>query len=259
MNTVYSRECILEVYPQEVSSASANPVALVSAQFLHLRFATAFLAFGMHGQTGPSTPPAAPAAAPAATNGTQPAVHGRRLPRSCACSNLVVVDVVVTDSKKNPVHGLKTVGLHADGERQSCRRSGTSKSTAPRPRRRSDCAGPEAACRPVHQQVGGPGERAGERASAGLSEHAGDRAGQRAQAVARLPGQGAGWNAHCHLRHDDALVHAAGVYIGHGGVEGRDDVEEGHAAGLGHPDGPGQQRADGHNRVLRRCCAVSPM
>ena len=76
------------------------------------------------------------------------------------------------------------------------------------------------------------------------------------KAVDRFSGQGAGWNAHCHLRHNNALVHAAGVYIGHGGVEGRADVEEGGAAGLGHPDGRGQQWADGHNCVLRRCCAV---
>ena len=84
--------------------------------------ATAFLAFGMHGQTGPSTPPAAPAAAPAATNGTQPAataavatIHAR--------TNLVVVDVVVTDSKKNPVHGLQKSDftLMEDGKLQVVR------------------------------------------------------------------------------------------------------------------------------------------
>jgi len=84
--------------------------------------ATAFLAFGMHGQTGPSTPPAAPAAAPAATNGTQPAataavatIHAR--------TNLVVVDVVVTDSKKNPVHGLQKSDftLMEDGKLQVIR------------------------------------------------------------------------------------------------------------------------------------------
>lgn len=84
--------------------------------------ATAFLAFGMHGQTGPSTPPAAPAAAPAATNGTQPlatnavaTIHAR--------TNLVVVDVVVTDSKKNPVHGLQKSDftLMEDGKPQVVR------------------------------------------------------------------------------------------------------------------------------------------
>ena len=84
--------------------------------------ATAFLAFGMRGQTGPSTPPAAPTAAPAATNGTQPAatnavatIHAR--------TNLVVVDVVVTDSKKNPVHGLQKSDftLMEDGKLQVVR------------------------------------------------------------------------------------------------------------------------------------------
>ena len=84
--------------------------------------ATAFLAFGMHGQMGPSTPPAAPAAAPAATNGTQPlattavaTIHAR--------TNLVVVDVVVTDSKKNPVHGLQKSDftLMEDGKLQVIR------------------------------------------------------------------------------------------------------------------------------------------
>jgi hypothetical protein len=76
----------------------------------------------MHGQTGPSTLPAAPAAALAATNGTQPAattavatIHAR--------TNLVVVDVVVTDSKKNPVHGLQKSDftLMEDGKLQVVR------------------------------------------------------------------------------------------------------------------------------------------
>jgi VWFA-related protein len=76
----------------------------------------------MHGQTGSSTPAAAPAAAPAVTNETQPAattavatIHAR--------TNLVVVDVVVTDSKKNPVHGLQKSDfvLMEDGKPQAIR------------------------------------------------------------------------------------------------------------------------------------------
>jgi VWFA-related protein len=76
----------------------------------------------MHGQTGSSAPATAPAAAPAVTNETQPAsttavatIHAR--------SNLVVVDVVVSDSKKNPVHGLQKSDfvLMEDGKPQVIR------------------------------------------------------------------------------------------------------------------------------------------
>ena len=82
--------------------------------------ATVFLAFGMRGQTGSSTPQAAPAASSLASNGTEPTsgvatIHAR--------SNLVVVDVVVTDAQKNPIHGLKAPDftLTEDGKPQAIR------------------------------------------------------------------------------------------------------------------------------------------
>jgi VWFA-related protein len=76
----------------------------------------------MRGQTGSSLPATAPAATPAVPNGTQPAattgiatIHAR--------TNLVVVDVVVTDSKKNPIHGLQKSDftLMEDGKLQVVR------------------------------------------------------------------------------------------------------------------------------------------
>lgn len=67
--------------------------------------AAAFLTMGMRGQTGSSTPTAAPATPPAVSNAprqqTPPALTTLR-----TRSNLVVIDVVVTDSKKNAIHGL---------------------------------------------------------------------------------------------------------------------------------------------------------
>jgi VWFA-related protein len=75
----------------------------------------------MHGQTGPSGPQASSGAA-SVPNGPQPqptsgiaTIHAR--------SNLVVVDVVVTDSKKDPVHGLKASDftLTEDGKPQAIR------------------------------------------------------------------------------------------------------------------------------------------
>ena len=84
--------------------------------------ATVFLAYGMRGQTGSSVPAAAPAAAPAAPNGTQPApTTGIATIR--ARTNLVVVDVVVTDSKKNPIHGFQKSDftLMEDGKLQVVR------------------------------------------------------------------------------------------------------------------------------------------
>jgi len=72
---------------------------------------------GMRGQTDSATPPAAPAAAPAAppaakaetqadSGGTQ-VQSAAQVATLRAFSNLVVIDVVVTDANKNPVHGLK--------------------------------------------------------------------------------------------------------------------------------------------------------
>ena len=67
----------------------------------------------MHGQAPSSAPPSTPAPAAPPTESVPPitTIHAR--------SNLVVVDVVVSDSKQNPVHGLKQEDLHADGERQA--------------------------------------------------------------------------------------------------------------------------------------------
>ena len=88
---------------------------------LALAIVTVFLAFGMHGQTGLSTPQAA-ASSSAPPNGPQPqptsgiaTIHAR--------SNLVVVDVVVTNAEKNPVHGLKAsdFSLTEDGKPQTIR------------------------------------------------------------------------------------------------------------------------------------------
>ena len=85
-------------------------------------FATVFLAFGMRGQTGSSLPVAAPAATPATPNGTQP-VAATGVATIHARTNLVVVDVVVTDSKKNPIHGLQKSDftLMEDGKPQVIR------------------------------------------------------------------------------------------------------------------------------------------
>jgi len=72
-----------------------------------------------------------------------------------ARTNLVVVDVVVTDSKKNPVHGLQKSDftLMEDGKLQVVR-SFEEHSSSPAAEQIESA--PEAACRPVHQQVGSP-------------------------------------------------------------------------------------------------------
>jgi len=84
--------------------------------------ATVFLAYGMRGQTGSSLPATAPAATPAVPNGTQP-VATTGVATIHARTNLVVVDVVVTDSKKNPIHGLQKSDftLMEDGKLQVIR------------------------------------------------------------------------------------------------------------------------------------------
>ena len=74
------------------------------------------------GQTGSSLPATAPAATPAVPNGTQP-VATTGVATIHARTNLVVVDVVVTDSKKNPIHGLQKSDftLMEDGKLQVIR------------------------------------------------------------------------------------------------------------------------------------------
>jgi len=76
----------------------------------------------MRGQTGSSLPATAPAATPAVPNGTQP-VSTTGVATIHARTNLVVVDVVVTDSKKNPIHGLQKSDftLMEDGKLQVIR------------------------------------------------------------------------------------------------------------------------------------------
>jgi VWFA-related protein len=66
-------------------------------------FVAASLTLTMHGRTLSSTP----AAAASAVQQGQPTPATSGVATIYARSNLVVVDVVVTDSKKNPVHGLQ--------------------------------------------------------------------------------------------------------------------------------------------------------
>jgi VWFA-related protein len=65
----------------------------------------------MHGQTQPSTTRVVPAGGATRPHGPQQQVSTQQLSNGVATihaySNLVVVDVVVSDAKKNPVHGLK--------------------------------------------------------------------------------------------------------------------------------------------------------
>ena len=72
---------------------------------LHVALAVACLTLPLQGQTRPSTPPQ-PGAAAAAPDGLRqqdsPAITTIH-----AYSNLVVIDVVVSDSKQNPIHNLK--------------------------------------------------------------------------------------------------------------------------------------------------------
>ena len=101
-----------------------RPLLLIAAFAL----AAVYMTSGMRGQTDSATPPAAPPAAsatppaaapdasatPPATVAGAPAGPSVTQPQSAAqvatlraFSNLVVIDVVVTDSNKSPVHGLK--------------------------------------------------------------------------------------------------------------------------------------------------------
>jgi len=99
--------------PTQPRSFPLRPLLLITAFALAVVCMTA----GMRGQTDSATPPAAPAAAPAAppaakaetqadSGGTQ-VQSAAQVATLRAFSNLVVIDVVVTDANKNPVHGLK--------------------------------------------------------------------------------------------------------------------------------------------------------
>jgi len=72
--------------------------------------------------TAPAPPPAGTADAPAAQSGTQ-VQSAAQVATLRAFSNLVVIDVVVTDSNKNPVHGLKAADftLLENGKEQTIR------------------------------------------------------------------------------------------------------------------------------------------
>ena len=99
--------------PTQPRSFPLRPLLLITAFALAVVCMTA----GMRGQTDSATPPVAPAAAPAAppaakaeaqadSGGTQ-VQSAAQVATLRAFSNLVVIDVVVTDANKNPVHGLK--------------------------------------------------------------------------------------------------------------------------------------------------------
>ncbi len=99
--------------PTQPRSFPLRPLLLITAFALAVVCMTA----GMRGQTDSATPPVAPAAAPTAPPAAKaeaPADSGGTQVQSAAqvatlraFSNLVVIDVVVTDANKNPVHGLK--------------------------------------------------------------------------------------------------------------------------------------------------------
>ena len=99
--------------PTQPRSFPLRPLLLIAAFALTAVYMTS----GMRGQTKSATPPAAPPAAsatPPAAAAEAPAAPSVTQSQSAAqvatlraFSNLVVIDVVVTDSNKNPVHGLK--------------------------------------------------------------------------------------------------------------------------------------------------------
>jgi len=115
--------------PTQPRSFPLRPILLISSFALAAVFATA----GMRGQTdsaapaavqatAPAPPPAGTADAPAAQSGTQ-VQSAAQVATLRAFSNLVVIDVVVTDSNKNPVHGLKAADftLLENGKEQTIR------------------------------------------------------------------------------------------------------------------------------------------
>ena len=135
---LFAESVFLSVYPQEEPvprpiqprSFPLRPLLSIAAFAL----AAVFLTDGMHGQTDSATPspvpaaltaaptvtppaaniPAAPVTDTSATSSAAPGALGGMQVQSAAqvatlraFSNLVVIDVVVTDANKNPVRGLK--------------------------------------------------------------------------------------------------------------------------------------------------------
>ena len=163
--------------PTQPRSFPLRPLLLIAAFAL----AAVYMTAGMRGQTDSATPPAAlpaaPAAPPAAT-AEAPAAASVTRPQSAAqvatlraFSNLVVIDVVVTDSNKNPVHGLKQSDftLLENGKEETIRhfeehKPGPARSIALAPKLPAG----------LFSNIGRTDERAGECASAGLPEHAFD-------------------------------------------------------------------------------------
>ncbi len=133
MNACILRECILEVYTQEVSSASSNPVALVSGSFcICARHCVSCVrdarADGTFDASGRSSSGAGGDEWDAAGS------HGRGCHDPCAhqpggggCGGHRL--------EEEPGAWVAEVGFYPDGRWTSCRWSGTSRSTAPRPRR----------------------------------------------------------------------------------------------------------------------------
>lgn len=114
--------------PTQPHTFPLRPLLVISAVTLAAVFATV----GMRGQTDSVAPPAAavPAAVPMASTADAPAAQSGTQVQSAAqvatlraFSNLVVIDVVVTDSSKNPVHGLKASDftLLENGKEQTIR------------------------------------------------------------------------------------------------------------------------------------------
>ncbi len=114
-------ECILEVRSQE-----APLVRPVKVRWFHsivaVAFTATFFALPMRGQMQSSTLPAAPGAAKLVPNGPQPQ-NTTGVATIRAYSDLVVVDVVVEDSKQNPIHGLEKsdFSLTENGKPQTIR------------------------------------------------------------------------------------------------------------------------------------------
>ena len=80
-----------------------RPIQRNSVQSLAgIALAAVFFGAQSYGQTPSSAPPAAPA--PAAASAQQ---GSSQITTIRTFSNLVVIDVVVTDAQGNPVHGLK--------------------------------------------------------------------------------------------------------------------------------------------------------
>ena len=165
-------------------------------------------------------------------------------------SNLVVVDVVVTDSRKNPIHGLKKSDftLMENGKLQTIRHfeehsevlAGDGCKIAPAPKLPAGLFTNKSAA-PANGPV-----------NVLLLDYLNTpltaQADARKQLIDYLDKAPAGTRIAI-FGLTTQLVHAAGVHVGHVGVEGGADVEEGRAAGLGHLDGP----VNGGPMATQRC------